>query len=145
MPRIVHFEIPMDNADRATKFYSDVFGWQITKWDGPMPYWLVNTDNAKSGTSAGAPANGAPANTATNAQWPGINGGMLMRPEPGAGTVNTIDVPDIDAYLAKVVAAGGKIKMPKDLIPDVGYFAYCLDTEGNTFGVMQSVNPQPGM
>ena len=27
--------------------------------------------------------------------------------------------------------------MPKTAIPTVGYFAYCHDTEGNLFGVMQ--------
>jgi catechol 2,3-dioxygenase-like lactoylglutathione lyase family enzyme len=42
MPRVIHFEIPADNAERAIKFYSDVFGWNIQKW-GPQDYWLVDT------------------------------------------------------------------------------------------------------
>jgi len=28
--------------------------------------------------------------------------------------------------------------MPKTAIPGVGHFAYCEDTEGNLFGVMQA-------
>ncbi len=27
--------------------------------------------------------------------------------------------------------------MPKTTLPGVGYLAYCQDTEGNVFGVMQ--------
>jgi uncharacterized protein len=29
---IVHFEIPADNPERATKFYCELFGWEIQKW-----------------------------------------------------------------------------------------------------------------
>ena len=43
MARIVHFEIQAENPDRAIKFYNTVLGWEFTKWDGPMPYWLVKT------------------------------------------------------------------------------------------------------
>lgn len=43
MPRVVHFEIYADEVGRTTKFYSEVFGWQIHKWDGPEDYWLAIT------------------------------------------------------------------------------------------------------
>ena len=43
MPKIVHFELPFDDADRANKFYADVFGWQSSKWDGPEEYYLQQT------------------------------------------------------------------------------------------------------
>ena len=39
MPRIVHFEIPAENPERAVKFYQKVFNWKIEKWAGPMDYW----------------------------------------------------------------------------------------------------------
>jgi integrase len=32
MPRIIHFEIPADDTDRAVRFYQKVFGWKIEKW-----------------------------------------------------------------------------------------------------------------
>ena len=115
MPRVVHFEINADQPERANKFYSTVFGWEIKKWDGPMDYWL--------------------ATTGTDGQ--GINGALMARTHPGTSTVNTIDVPDLEAYLAKIADNGGKVVMPPESIPDVGRFAYCLDTEGNTFGVIQ--------
>ena len=116
MPRIVHFEINVDNPERASKFYSDTFGWQFQKWGGPSEYWLVTT---------GADSQ------------PGINGGMMKRPHPGAATVNTIGVASVDESVAAVTKNGGKVVMPKTAIPTIGWFAYCSDTEGNTFGVMQ--------
>ncbi len=52
--------------------------------------------------------------------------------------INTIGVDSVDDSVAKIVANGGKVVEPKMPIPGIGYFAYCLDTEGNAFGVMQS-------
>ena len=116
MLRVVHFEINADDPERAIKFYSDVFGWKINKWEGPVDYWLVTTGPD---------------------DRPGINGGIMKRPSPSASTVNTINVPSIDDYMAKVKDADGKIIGEKTAIPGVGYLAYCLDTEGNTFGIIQ--------
>jgi predicted enzyme related to lactoylglutathione lyase len=116
MPRIVHFEINVDNPERASKFYSDTFGWKFQKWDGPSEYWMVNTGPDSQ---------------------PGINGGMMKRPHPGATTVNTIGVASVDESIAAVTKNGGKVVLPKTAIPTIGWFAYCADTEGNQFGVMQ--------
>ena len=69
---------------------------------------------------------------------PGIDGALVPRgtyPEP---TVNTISVPSVDEFAAKIEAAGGKIVQPKMPIPAIGYYATCKDTEGNTFGIMES-------
>ena len=116
MPRVVHFEIPADDLGRAQRFYGDVFGWQFQKWDGPMEYVLATT--GKDGR--------------------GIDGGLLRRQAPGAGTVNTIDVPSVDEYVSRIEAKGGKVAVPKMSIPGVGWLAYALDTEGNMFGIMQA-------
>ena len=116
MSRVIHFEIPVDDAQRAVNFYKKVFGWKIEKWPGPMEYWLVNT--GAEGT-------------------PGINGGLLKKQAPTTATTNTIGVESVDAAVTAVQNAGGKLIMSKTPIPTVGYFAYCQDTEGNLFGVMQ--------
>jgi predicted enzyme related to lactoylglutathione lyase len=116
MPRVIHFEIPINDADRAVKFYKDVFGWKIEKWPGPTEYWLVNTGDDKT---------------------PGINGGLMRRGNV-QHTTNTLGVDSVDASVAAVTKAGGKLIMPKTPIPGVGYFAYCEDPEGNLFGVMQA-------
>lgn len=121
MPRVIHFEIPADDPDRAIKFYSDVFGWKFHKWEGPMEYWLVTTG-----------ADGQP----------GINGGLQRRSFPASSVVNTVDVESIDDSIAKVESKGGKIMMPKTAIQGVGHVAYCQDPEGNLFGMMQ---PDPSL
>ena len=115
MPRPVHFEIPAEDADRAIRFYEGVFGWTFNAWEGsPQPYWVVQTG-----------------------EGPGIDGGLMVRPTgPGAGTVNTIEVPSVDDFAAKIEAAGGKTVVPKMAIPGVGWLVYCQDTEGNVFGIM---------
>jgi predicted enzyme related to lactoylglutathione lyase len=53
-------------------------------------------------------------------------------------TINTIDVASVDGAVAKITARGGTVVAPKMAIPGMCYFAYCKDTEGNTFGVMES-------
>ncbi len=115
MPRVVHFEINADDPGRASAFYSNVFGWKIQKWDGPMEYWLVDTGEGEMG----------------------INGGLLKRSCPEATTVNTVDVPSFDEYEKKILAVGGTAVMPKTAIVGMGYMAYFKDTEGNIFGIME--------
>ncbi|NPV62734.1 MAG: VOC family protein [Methanotrichaceae archaeon] len=114
MPRVIHFDIGVDQPERAVKFYSEVFGWKIQKWEGPMDYWLVHTG-----------------------EGPGIDGGMAKRTSPSQTTTNTIGVPSVDEYLVRIEKSGGKVVMPKTAIPGVGWFASCQDTEGNIFGIMQ--------
>jgi len=38
MPRISWFDIPVDDPERAQKFYKEVFDWSFDKWDVPMDY-----------------------------------------------------------------------------------------------------------
>ncbi len=116
MSRVVHFEIPVNDPERAASFYRKTFGWKIEKWPGPMDYWLVTTG-----------ADGVP----------GINGGLLKKQAPTTATTNTIQVESVDAAVKAVQGAGGKLISAKTAIPTVGYFAYLEDTEGNLFGVMQ--------
>jgi len=117
MGRVVHFEICAEDPDRAAKFYSDVFGWEIQNWGGPIDYRLVMTgeESAK-----------------------GIDGGIRKRETPEEKTINTIDVASLDESLKKIQEAGGKVIMPKSPIPGVGYMAYCRDTEDIVFGVMEA-------
>jgi predicted enzyme related to lactoylglutathione lyase len=63
--------------------------------------------------------------------------GLSKRMSPSATTINTVGVPSVDEYLAKIEKSGGKAVMPKTVIPGIGWFAYCQDTEGNVFGIMQ--------
>jgi|SRR6476660_7754212 predicted enzyme related to lactoylglutathione lyase len=116
MARVIHFEIPAENPERAAAFYKKAFGWNFQKW-GQMDYWLVKTGEDGQ---------------------PGINGGMMPKQGPVTNTANTIGVESVDASVKTVIDAGGKLVMEKTPIPTVGYFAYLQDTEGNIFGVMQA-------
>lgn len=116
MPRVVHFEISADEPERALNFYKEVFGWESRRWDGPMPYWLLNTGASDE---------------------PGINGGVCKRSESPVNCINSIKVESVDEYIARIEAHGGTVVAPKTTLPKVGYLAYCQDTEGNIFGIMQ--------
>jgi predicted enzyme related to lactoylglutathione lyase len=118
LPKVIHFEIPADDPERAVNFYKKVFGWKIDKYGvGDMNYWLVTTgDN----------------------QEPGINGAIAEKDESHPSTINTVSVPSFEVAISKIEEAGGKVLMPKMAVPGVGYMTYCRDTEGNIFGIMQT-------
>lgn len=117
MSRIVHFEIPADDPERAIGFYEAIFGWKIDKWDGPQEYWLITTGEDNE---------------------PGINGGLVNRMHPEHRVCNTVDVPSVDEFTQKIEAAGGKVVAPRMAVAGVGYLAYVQDTEGNVFGMMET-------
>jgi predicted enzyme related to lactoylglutathione lyase len=122
MPRVQHFEISANEPEKVAAFYENVFGWKVTKWDGPVEYWLVDTGDDEE---------------------PGIDGGISRPNEVLSGTVNTVGVTDIDAYLVKVKQHGGQVVVEKHAIPGVGYNAYCKDVEGTLFGIHQD-DPSAG-
>jgi predicted enzyme related to lactoylglutathione lyase len=116
MPRPTHFEIPSDNPQKAADFYTKIFGWKITKWDGPTEYWLVSTGDASE---------------------PGIDGGLLKKQHPDQPCVNTITVPDLEKTMGTIISSGGSMCVPKMAVPGVGWLAYFKDLDENIFGVMQ--------
>jgi uncharacterized protein len=125
--RVVHFEIPFDDADRARGFYEQVFGWQIQ----PIPeleYTSVST---------------GPVSEEGISTEPGyINGGMFRRSaDPPRQLVITIDVDNIDATLEDIEQQGGKTVVAKLTVADMGFAAYFEDCEGNLIGLWESARP----
>jgi hypothetical protein len=121
--QVVHFEIPVDDLERAQSFYREAFGWKMS----PMPelsYTIV--------TTAGVDGQGRPTEPGA------INGGMLVRQEPVSGPVVVINVDDIDAALRQVQQLGGQVLRPATAVGEMGYSAYVVDTEGNTVGLWQT-------
>jgi hypothetical protein len=115
MPRPSHFEIPVDDADRAEKFYGSLFGWTFQRFEGaPQYYGMVNTG--------------------PDSETPGINGALYQRSE-GSSVVLTVTVDSIEDAVAKAKELGATVLVDKTPIPGMGYFANLKDTEGNTFGV----------
>ena len=121
--QVVHFEIPVDDMGRAQDFYRDAFGWQLTSLP-EMRYTLAST------TPAGP--DGRPAEPGA------INGGMLSRQGPITAPIVTMDVDDIDEALATVEKLGGKSVISRQSVGDMGFSAYCTDTEGNLIGLWQT-------
>ena len=115
--RVVWFEIPADNIDRARTFYGKLFGWKIEKFPGPTtkPYWLIDTGSDD----------------------PSRNGGMLERQFPDHTITNYIAVPSVEAAAAKVEKLGGTICMGKTAVPQMGYFIICNDTEENQLALWE--------
>ena len=120
MPRPIHFEIHAADMDRAQRFYESLFGWEFRPWGDD--YRVIRT----------------------GAEGPGIDGGLFRRVgdsprggEPVTSWVCTVDVDDVDAYVAKAAAAGGAVAVEKMAVPGVGWLAYVKDSEGNIFGMMQ--------
>ena len=61
----------------------------------------------------------------------------MKRMHPDQQITDYIGVPSVDEYAAKVEKLGGKIIVPKKAVPGMGYFAICMDTENNSFGIWQ--------
>ena len=124
MPTIVHFEIPTDDVERSKKFYIELFGWSIEKWPdsenlpGGPEYLMITTMDDK-GNKA-------------------LTGGMMKRQMSQHQNTNFIDVESVDEYSSKVQQLGGKVVVPKMSVPGMGYLAYCLDTENNSFGIWET-------
>ena len=127
MARVVHFEIQVDDVERAKAFYAAAFGWDFQDWSsavGGATYWGIVTGPEDE---------------------PGINGGLLPRPasappaEQGANAfVCTMQVDDYDAVEQRILDAGGQVALPKSAMVGMAWQGYYLDTEGNTFGLHQT-------
>ena len=122
--RVVHFEIPFDDGDRARGFYKEIFDWQLQTMPEMGGYTLV---------TSGPSGDQGPTE-------PGfINGGMLTRQESATpGPVIVVDVDDIDATLAKIGGLGGSTVTPKVPVGDMGFAAYFKDLEGNVIGLWET-------
>jgi predicted enzyme related to lactoylglutathione lyase len=127
MDKVVHFEIPVDDAARAEEFYRSIFDWELNDVDmgGGNVYTTVTTtpidEQSRMPTEPGA-----------------INGGLMRRSSDTPGPVITIGVDAIDDSLKKVEAGGGSIVQPRTEIPDMGAFAYFKDSEGNVVGLWET-------
>jgi uncharacterized protein len=125
MGRIVHFEIHVNDMERAKAFYGEVFGWSFQDWSdyAGMPYFGAVTGNENEH---------------------GIDGALMQRqsaPPETHQALNafacTIGVENYDLTEAKIIENGGKLAMPKFALPGMAWQGYYIDPEGNTFGIHQ--------
>jgi predicted enzyme related to lactoylglutathione lyase len=109
--KLVHFELPAKDGDRARNFYSSLLGWKFKDSGTPgMDYFMTE----------------------------GIEpvAAVFTSDEQKPGPVIYFDVDDIDAAIRSAKKLGGKAdeKMP---VPGQGWFSACVDTEGNPFSLWQ--------
>ena len=106
---VVHFEIGCRDIAKTTDFFARLFDWQIQAM-GPAA--MINT-------GAGS----------------GIQGHIsALGHEPHNYTTFYVQVDDVQAYLDKAAALGGKTLVPPVAIP-TGTFAWFSDPEGNTIAL----------
>lgn len=122
--RVVHFEVPFDDADRARKFYADVFGWSIQ----PVPEFQYNFVQTGPVSEEGYP---------TEAGY--IGGGMFQREDGVDRPVITIEVDDMNEAVDAVGQNGGEIVGEPQRVGDMGIAAYFKDCEGNLMGLWQTL------
>jgi predicted enzyme related to lactoylglutathione lyase len=110
--RVVHLEIPAQDADRAQGFYEGLLGWQLAQVMPEADYRMADLGEGQG--AAVFPSDAA-----------------------GSGLKVYFGVDDIDATLSQVKELGGTAedKMP---VPGMGWFAACKDPEGNDFSLWQS-------
>lgn len=121
MNQVVHFEIPVDDMEAAKEFYS-IFGWDLIDMPA-MGYVGVRT---------------TPVDENHIPKEPGaINGGMMKRTDEVKAPVIAVQVDSVDVYIEKVTSKGGKLIMPKVEIPNMGYYAYIADPQGNVLGLWE--------
>ena len=117
---VVHFEVIGKDGDKLKSYFADLFGWEVNS-DNPMNYGTVDRD-----------ANVTP-------EGIGIGGGIGSAPEGYSGHVTFyVEVPDIEASLAKAEELGGTRMMgPVEVYEglEIGQFQ---DPEGHVVGVVKT-------
>ncbi len=107
------FEIPATDLQRATAFYSKILDIELSEGgfgEEEMTFFPSNMQNV-----SGAIVKGPHRKPSADGILAYLNGGS-----------------DLSVPLSKVEKAGGKVELPKTLImPEAGYFAVFIDTEGN--------------
>ncbi|GID27340.1 VOC family protein [Paractinoplanes brasiliensis] len=123
MNRVIHFEIPFDDGERATTFYREAFGWHLNS----MPNYQYTLVTTTATDDQGRPSEPG-----------GINGGMLSRQGPITAPVLTIEVDSIDEAAATIEKLGGKLAIGRQPVGTMGFSAYFHDTEGNLIGLWET-------
>ena len=120
MPTICHFEIPADDKGRCKKFYEDLFGWKFEHFPKWNYYGITTGEEGKS-----------------------VMGGMMDRQQEGQPILNYIDCDCVETYSNRVKKLGGQVVMEKSPVEGMGWFAICLDSENNVFGLWECDGKAP--
>jgi uncharacterized protein len=125
MDKVVHFEIPVDDLERAKGFYSSVFGWQLQTMPDMDDYTIAMTTDVDQQTQSPT-------------QPGAINGALMKRSADAPAPVLTVEVDSVDTALKQIEAEGGSTLRPRTEIPGMGAFGYFRDPEGNVVGLWET-------
>lgn len=125
---VVHFEMPYENAERASEFYKKAFDWQMQMTGPEMGNYIVaetsETDENRMVKKPGT-----------------INGGFFKKSDSESQHPSVvIQVEDIKESMKKIEASGGKVLGEPTDIPGVGQYVSFIDTEGNRVSILQGGN-----
>ncbi len=124
MDKVVHFEIPCDNREKISEFYSKVFQWNMS---------VVPNMNYTMAITGETDENNMPLEKGH------ISGGLFDREDsPFKAPMITINVENIEDSLKKVVEAGGEVVKERITVGDMGAVAYFKDVEGNINGIWEN-------
>jgi len=114
------FEIPVRDMDRAQRFYEALFDAPLRREQmGEQTLAVFGYDERGTGGC--------------------LIAGELYQPSAQGTVVYLNAAPSLDAVLARVERAGGRIATPKVQLPgDMGAFAHIVDSEGNRVGLHSS-------
>jgi predicted enzyme related to lactoylglutathione lyase len=116
---VVHFEIVGSDGDKLKGYYAELFGWEPNS-DNPMDYGMVSREGN------------------TNGDGVGIGGGIARGPDGYEGHVTFyIEVPDVEASLAKAESLGGSRVMGPETVMDRLELGHFKDPEGHLIGVVK--------
>ena len=110
------FEIYVQDADRARKFYEAVLEVTLQRLPGPdIEMWAFGMDM----------------------EAPGASGALVKMPgvPSGGSTLVYFSCEDCAVEGARVAGAGGKVHRDKMSIGEYGFIVLAVDTEGNMFGL----------
>jgi predicted enzyme related to lactoylglutathione lyase len=118
---VVHFEVMGNDADKLQSYYSDLFGWKINA-DNPMKYGIVDREGN------------------LNADGIGIGGGVGGSEQFPNHVTFYVEVPDVEAALAKAESLGGSRIMGPDQVTEGVEIGLFNDPDGNLIGVIKAAS-----
>ena len=111
---LMYFEIPANDLDALTEFYTRVLRWTI----GPR---AEQRDDYRT--------------IETSADGNAVGGGLFKGTAPDQPIINYFKVDDVAGAIKLVESNGGKVIEKRSAIPGMGFFALCADPEGHVFGL----------
>ena len=118
---VVHFEVIGKDGERTRDYYSELFGWEINA-DNPPKYGIVDREQN------------------LNPDGIGIGGGVGAGPDGYDGHATFyVEVPDVEAALAKAEELGGSRMMGPEKPMEGVEIGIFQDLDGNPVGVVERV------